>query len=71
MDARVASYLDSFLDSEAGVNYVHNNDVAQADKLMTRIFEPLRSTTLYRNSTPDDQARLATMVAKTYNQSER
>jgi hypothetical protein len=70
MDAGVKSHLDQFLLSDAGVRYVHDNDAAQAGKLMREVYTPLRETELYQNATPDDQAKLAAMVGKAYNQSE-
>ncbi len=70
LDATVKSHLDEFLKSDEGVRYVHNNDAAQANKLMADVYTPLRETALYQNATPDDQVKLATIVGKAYNQSE-
>lgn len=70
MDAGVKSHLDQFLQSDAGVRYVHDNDAVQAGKLMREVYTPLRETELYQNATPEDQAKLAAMVGKAYNQSE-
>ena len=71
LDATVKSHLDSFMASEAGVNFVHQRDVAQVDKLMTNVIEPLQKTDLYKHASEQDQARLATITAKLYNQSEK
>jgi len=70
MDPTSKSRLDQFLASDAGITYVHNNDVAQVDKLMREVVPPLQRTELYRNASADDQARLVTVIAKAYNQSE-
>lgn len=69
MDARIERNLNTFLRSDAGVTYIHNRDVAQVDELMTGTLAQVRQTALFRNSTPDDQIRLAAMVAKVENQS--
>ncbi|HEY9133208.1 MAG TPA: peptidoglycan-binding domain-containing protein [Dyella sp.] len=71
LDASVKSHLNSFLASDAGVTFVHNRDVEQVDKLMTDVVTPLRASTLYRQASSDDQARLIAIAAKAYNQSER
>lgn len=70
LDAAVKSHLDQFLVSEAGITFVHERDVAQIDTLMRPGggMDQLRSTTLYQNSSMDDQAKLATMVLKLENQ---
>ncbi|HEY4293252.1 peptidoglycan-binding domain-containing protein [Luteibacter sp.] len=70
IDATVKSHLDAFMGSDAGVNFVHQHDTAQVDKLMTNAIAPLRQTDLYRHASEQDQARLITMTAKLYNQSE-
>ncbi|RDZ28826.1 XVIPCD domain-containing protein [Lysobacter silvisoli] len=69
MDARIERNLNTFLRSDAGVTYIHDRDAAQVDELMTGTLAQVRQTALYRNSTPDDQIRLAAMVAKVENQS--
>ena len=70
VDATVKSHLDSFLASDAGITFVHDRDVGQIGTLM-RLgggMDQLRGTTLYQNSSLDDQARLATVVLKLENQ---
>ncbi|ALN81140.1 XVIPCD domain-containing protein [Lysobacter antibioticus] len=69
MDARIEGNLNEFLRSDAGVTYIHNRDVAQANELVSGVMAQVSQTALYRNSTPDDQVRLTTMVAKVENQS--
>lgn len=69
MDARIEGNLNEFLRSDAGVTYIHNRDVAQANELVNGVMAQVSQTALYRNSTPDDQVRLTTMVAKVENQS--
>lgn len=69
MDARIERNLGTFLRSDAGITYIHDRDVAQVEELMTGTLAQVRQTALFRNSTPDDQIRLAAMVAKVENQS--
>lgn len=70
MDSTVKSHLDSFMASDAGKTFVHERDVAQANRLMDNVVTPLQQTALYRNASEQDQARILTMTAKLYNQSE-
>jgi hypothetical protein len=70
LDATVKSHLDAFMASDAGVDFVHRHDTAQVDRLMTNAIAPLRQTALYQHASEQDQARLITMTAKLYNQSE-
>lgn len=70
LDATVKSHLDSFMASDAGVNFVHQRDTAQVDRLMTKAIGPLQQTSLYQHASEQDQAKLITMTAKLYNQSE-
>jgi len=70
LDPVVKSHLDQFLASDAGITYVHERDVAQVDRLMRvgGAVDQLKDTSLYQQSTLDDQARLATMIMKLENQ---
>lgn len=70
-DATTKTHLDHFLQSTAGIRFVHEQDLAQAGKLMRSVYAPLIDTALFRESSEDDQLRLAAMMAKAYNQSER
>jgi peptidoglycan hydrolase-like protein with peptidoglycan-binding domain len=70
LDATVKSHLDAFMASDAGISFVHQHDTAQVNKLMTNAIAPLQQTDLYRQASEADQARLITMTAKLYNQSE-
>jgi hypothetical protein len=72
LDATVKSHLDSFLVSDAGITFVHDRDTAQINRLMRPggAMDQLQGTTLYQNSTLDDQAKLATVVLKLENQSD-
>jgi hypothetical protein len=70
IDATVKAHLNQFLASDEGVRFVHERDIEQVNKLMRDIVSPLQRTAIYTNSTPEDQAKLVTMVAKTYNQNE-
>jgi hypothetical protein len=73
LDATVKSHLDSFLTSDAGITFVHDRDAAQVERLMRSggAVDQLQETALYRNSTPDEQAILATMLLKIENQGGR
>lgn len=71
MDASVKSHMNAFLASNDGITFVHGRDVAQVNKLMTDVVTPLRASGLYQHASADDQARLITISAKAYNQSER
>lgn len=78
LDATIKSRVNTFLASDEGVTYVHNRDVTQIDKLMREGdgrrdlgsgLTRLQETTLYQDASLNDQARLATMIAKVENQS--
>ena len=70
LDGTVKSHLDAFMASDAGVDFVHRHDAAQVERLMTNAIAPLQRTPLYQHASEQDQARLITMTAKLYNQSE-
>jgi len=70
LDATVKSHLDTFVASDAGINFVHQRDTAQVDRLMEKVITPLQQTDLYRHASEQDQARLLTIGAKLFNQSE-
>ena len=71
LDAGIKSHLNSFLASDAGITFVHDRDVAQVNRLVRAggAMDQLQQTTLYRNASGDDQARLATVFMKLENQS--
>lgn len=70
--------LNAFLGSVDGISYVHGRDVAQIDHLM-RTGSPdeqgalaeLRGTTMFVQSSAEDQVRLATIIVKLENQAGR
>lgn len=70
LDVTIKSHIDTFLASDAGITYVHDRDVTQVNLLMRpgSAVNQLRETTLYQESTLDDQARLAAIVLKLENQ---
>ncbi|KRA75944.1 hypothetical protein ASD78_08275 [Lysobacter sp. Root667] len=70
MDAVVKQRLDQFLQSDDGVRFVHERDIAQVDHLMGGIVRSVRQTPLYRQSNLDERADLAAMMIKLQNQSE-
>ena len=71
LDAGIKAHLNSFLASDAGITFVHERDVAQVDRLVRTggAMDQLQQTTLYRNASGADQARLATVFMKLENQS--
>lgn len=70
LNGTIKAHLDEFMKSDEGIRYVHGNDTRQVEKLMTNVMEPLQASRAYQALTPDDQIRMATIVAKAYNQSE-
>ncbi|MDQ3205221.1 MAG: hypothetical protein M3Q40_01625 [Pseudomonadota bacterium] len=68
-DARSMQHLNAFLRSEEGISFVHARDVAQVERLVSGVAPRLQATKLYRESTIDDQFRLASVVMKLQNQS--
>ncbi|GAB3350661.1 XVIPCD domain-containing protein [Lysobacter tyrosinilyticus] len=71
LDTGIKSHLNRFLASDAGITFVHDRDVAQVGRLVRAggAVDQLQQTTLYRNASTDDQARLATIFMKLENQS--
>lgn len=70
LDATIKSSIDGFLASDEGISWVHERDVAQVNKLMRDVMPSLQQSEVYQNSSLDEQARLATVVSKAYNQNE-
>jgi hypothetical protein len=62
--------LETFLDSDAGRTYIHGRDTLQIEKLETAVFSKIADDSVYKNASIEDQARIATVAAKLYNQSE-
>ncbi len=71
--AGIKTRLNEFLRSDAGITFVHGQDVRQVNHLMREggAIRQLEDTTLYRNATTDDQVRMATVIAKLENQDGR
>ena len=71
--AGVKTRLNEFLRSDAGVTFVHNQDVRQVNHLLREggAVRELEDTALYRNATADDQIRMATVISKLENQDGR
>ncbi|WP_295976152.1 XVIPCD domain-containing protein [uncultured Xanthomonas sp.] len=76
-DATVLKNLNTFLASDAGVQFVHDRDRTQIDHLMREgdgkkdhggALHQLRQTELYKNASLDDQAKYATVLMKLENQ---
>lgn len=70
MPAGIKTKLNSFMASDAGIIYIHNQDVRQVNHLLREsgAVRQLEDTALYRNATQDDQVRMATVIAKLENQ---
>lgn len=64
LKARVSTYLAS----DAGKTFVHQQDVVQVESLIKDVARPLELTDFYRSASIDDQAKMFAMVAKGYNQ---
>ena len=70
IDQTVKSHLNTYLGTDDGKDFVHQQDVAQVNTLTTRIGTPLRTIPFYRNASPEDQARIYVTIAKAFNQNE-
>ena len=70
IDQTFKSHLNTYLATDDGKNFVHQQDVAQVDRLTSKIGTPLRNTSMYKNASPEDQARIYVAIAKAYNQNE-
>jgi hypothetical protein len=68
IDATFKAHLNTYLATDAGVRFVHQQDVEQVNTLIDAVGTPLRNLDLYRNSSSEDQARIFAVIAKTYNQ---
>jgi len=71
--AGIKTRLNEFLQSDAGITFVHNQDVRQVNHLLRDggAVRELADTALYRNATADDQIRMATVISKLENQDGR
>lgn len=69
--AGIKNRLNQFLESDAGISYVHGQDVAQVNTLMRANgpIDQLKETTLYQQASGDDKLRMATVMGKLANQS--
>jgi hypothetical protein len=70
IDAITKEKLETFLDSNAGRTYIHGRDMRQIEKLETAVFSNIADDSVYKKASIEDQARIATITAKLYNQSE-
>lgn len=70
LDATVKGHIDQFLQSDDGIRFVHDRDMAQVEQLMNGVVRNVRQTPLYLQSNLDEQAELITMMMKLQNQSE-
>ena len=68
-NAEALDRLNAYLQSDEGISFVHARDVAQIDRLISGVAPQLVETTLYQESSTDDQVRLAAVVMKLQNQS--
>ncbi len=66
----IKSRLNEFLRSDAGITFVHDQDVRQVNHLLQEggPVRRLENTDLYRDATAEDQVRMVTVMAKLTNQ---
>jgi len=68
--AGIKTRLNAFMASDAGITYVHNQDVRQVNQLLRAdgAVRALEATALYQGASQDDQIRMTTVIAKLENQ---
>ncbi len=67
LDPKIKPALNEFLKSKEGIDFVHTHDVKQIGELHLNIFEPLTHSPAYKNSSYEDQLKLAVALAKLAN----
>ncbi|MBS0344336.1 MAG: peptidoglycan-binding protein, partial [Proteobacteria bacterium] len=70
LDRTIKDRLDTFLQSEGGRNFVHERDRSQVNHIHEKALTNLIEKPMYQKASIDDQIKLATIVAKAFNQSE-
>jgi HAMP domain-containing protein len=67
----IKNRVNRFLQSDAGITYVHGQDVSQINTLMRTNgpIDQFEDTTLYQEASGDDKLRMATVMGKLANQS--
>ncbi|UKE51477.1 peptidoglycan-binding protein [Xanthomonas translucens] len=68
IDQTFKKNLNHYLATDSGKSFVHERDVAQLDKLMDSVVPTLKKAEFYKNSNPEDQAKIFAATAKAYNQ---
>ncbi|MGC1549077.1 MAG: peptidoglycan-binding domain-containing protein [Rhodanobacter sp.] len=68
LDVEIKGRLDAFLRSDGGKDFVHQRDAGQVDLIYSLALTKLTQTPAYRQASTDDQIKLATVVAKAFNQ---
>lgn len=71
IDQTFKDHINTYLASDAGKNFVHLQDIRQVGRLIDNVAARLNNTDIYKNSSPEDQARLFAVVGKMYNQGPR
>lgn len=65
----IKAHLDVYLRSPAGKAFVDAQDRQRVDGLVANVAKGLADKNLYRDASPDEQAKLFAVTAKVYNQS--
>jgi hypothetical protein len=68
IDQTFKAHLNAYLASDGGKSFVHQQDIDQVRDLIRGVAPRLSNADLYKNSSPEDQAKLFTVVGKLYNQ---
>ncbi|WP_082065180.1 peptidoglycan-binding protein [Xanthomonas sp. MUS 060] len=69
IDQTHKSHLNDFLATDPGKSFIHHRDKNQTDHLISKISITLNDADFYKNSSPQEQAKIFSVIAKIYNQS--
>jgi peptidoglycan hydrolase-like protein with peptidoglycan-binding domain len=68
VDARLKANLDAFLRVDEGRDFVHQRDMTQVDSIYGGPLSRLVKTPAYQDASAQDRIKMATVVAKAFNQ---
>jgi peptidoglycan hydrolase-like protein with peptidoglycan-binding domain len=68
IDQTFKEHLNAYLATDEGKSFVHQTDKTQVDLVMRDVASRIEVTDLYKLSSPEDQAKLFSVVGKLYNQ---
>ena len=68
IDQTFKSRLNTYLATDDGKTFVHQQDIKQVNTLKELVGDRLEKAAFYKNASPEDQARIFAVVAKAYNQ---